>query len=318
MTTSNKSNNDLLTIAQIEAFLRAHLRGDVYDLAPIGFGGWSQAFSFRHSTANSTVNLVARFGRHVEDYEKDQYAMRFSEARLPIPRVLEIGQGLDRYFCLSERAYGEILEGLETTPTASIFRMLDALREADISNSTGFGGWDKNGNAPYETWQAYLLSVDEESERVHGWHDNMAQSPISTGAYAEALAYLKSHIHYCPDARHLLHTDLLHFNVLAEENTINAVVDWGNARYGDFLYELAAFTFYAPWHPALSEIDWRKQAWEHYQEIGYTISNFDDFDKRLRCYEAHIGLDGMAYNAFTQRWDHFENTAQRTLALINH
>jgi hygromycin-B 4-O-kinase len=224
---------------------------------------------------------------------------------------------LDGYFCLSERAYGAMLESQETPEmlglVPAVFRMLDALRETDIRNSTGFGGWHADGNAPYASWQEYLLSVDEETERVHGWHENMAQSPISTAPYDTALAYLKSHIHHCPDARHLLHTDLLHFNVLVGDTNINAIVDWGNARYGDFLYELAAFTFYAPWYPTMQGIDWRERAREHYQTIGYNIPHFDE---RLHCCEVHIGLDGMAYNAFTQRWDHFADTAQRTLALI--
>jgi hygromycin-B 4-O-kinase len=303
----------MLRKEEVEAFLQEHLDSEIAEVAPIGFGGWSQAFSFLHGA----TALVARFGNHVEDYHKDQYAMRFAGPSLPIPRVLEIGQGLDRYFCLSERAYGAMLESRERIEIAglvpAVFRMLDALREADIGTSTGFGGWHADGNAPYETWQAYLLSVDEETERVHGWHENMARSPIDTTSYNTALAYLKSHIHHCPDARHLLHTDLLHFNVLVGDNTINAVVDWGNARYGDFLYELAAFTFYAPWYPAMQEIDWREVAQKHYQTIGCDVPNFDE---RHRCCEVHIGLDGMAYNAFTQRWDHFMDTAKRTLALI--
>jgi hygromycin-B 4-O-kinase len=301
----------------VEQFLHERLGEGVREVAPIGQGDWSQAFSFQQGDAN----LIARFGYHTEDFYKDQYAMRFHAKYLPVPRVLTIEKGLGRYFCLSERAYGEMLEGLEEPQmiriVPTVFRMLDALRTADITATTGFGGWDargENGNAPHETWQDYLLAVDDESERVHGWHQNMRDSFVDTSVYDQALAYLKSHLDYCPNSRHLLHNDLLHFNVLVKEQEIRAIVDWGNALYGDFLYELAAFTFYAPWYPAMASINWREEARAYYVKVGVDIPHFDE---RLRCYEAHLGLSGMAYNAFTQRWDHFADTEHRTLTQLH-
>ena len=38
--------------------------------------------------------------------------------------------------------------------------------------------------------------------------------------------------------------------------------------------------------------------------------------ERLRCYQAHIGLEGMAYSAFTRRWGDLADTARRTLFLL--
>jgi len=52
-----------LEIDQIEAFLNTHLSGGIRGLAPIGEGGWSQAFSFQHEE----TALVARFGEYGED-----------------------------------------------------------------------------------------------------------------------------------------------------------------------------------------------------------------------------------------------------------
>lgn len=303
----------LLEIDRIEAFLNEHFGGDVRDLAPIGQGDWSQAFSFQHEGAA----LVARFGEHVEDYVKDRYACRFAHPDLPVPYVREIGQALGRHFCISERAYGEMLESLDADGmrriVPAVFRMFDALRTVDVSVSSGFGGWNAEGNAPVASWKERLLAVDKENDRVHGWHAAMAESPTGTAPYNEALGYLKSHIHLLPEIRHLLHTDLLHFNVLAADDRINAVVDWGNAQYGDFLYELAGFTFYAPWYPAMETIDWAGEARRHFEAIDVDVPNFE---ARLRCYEAHIGLDGMAYNAFTRNWKELTATANRVLQRI--
>lgn len=303
----------LLEIDRIETFLNAHLPGGIRDLAPIGHGDWSQAFSFQHDGRA----LVARFGEFGEDYAKDRYATRFASSHLPVPQVQEIGRALGRYFCISERAYGVMLESLDAEGwrrmVSAVLQLFDTLRTADVSATSGFGGWDAQGQAGSGSWKANLLGVDQENERVHGWHTAMAESPTGSGPYTEVMDYFQANLSLCPEIRHLLHTDLLHYNVLVADNRINAVVDWGNARYGDFLYELANFTFYAPWYPAMEGIDWEVEVRNHFEEIGLYVPNFE---VRLRCYEAHIGLENMAYNAFTRNWTELAATATRTLERI--
>jgi len=303
----------LLELDQIEAFLNTHMNGGVRDLAPIGEGGWSQAFSFQHER----TALVARFGEYGEDYRKDRYAVRFSQPDLPIPRVREIGQALGRHFCISERAYGEMLESLDAERMGrivpAVLRAFDTLRTADVSGTTGFGGWNAEGNASSSSWKENLLSVDLENERVHGWHATMAASPTGNGPYNEGLEYLKTHIHLCPEIRHLIHNDLLHFNVLVGEDRINAVVDWGNSLYGDFVYDLAAITLYAPWYPAMSGIDWALEVQRHWDQIGFEVPHFEE---RLRCYQVHLGVGDMAYNAFIGEWKNLADVAARVLNLL--
>jgi hypothetical protein len=41
-----------------------------------------------------------------------------------------------------------------------------------------------------------------------------------------------------------------------------------------------------------------------------------DLEFRLRCYQLHIGLDAMTYNAFTSRFDDLARNAEQTMALI--
>jgi thiamine kinase-like enzyme len=38
---------------------------------------------------------------------------------------------------------------------------------------------------------------------------------------------------------HLVHSDLLHYNVLVAADRVTAVLDWGSSLYGDFLFDLA-------------------------------------------------------------------------------
>ena len=41
------------------------------------------------------------------------------------------------------------------------------------------------------------------------------------------------------------------------------------------------------------------------------------FEVGLRCYAAHIGIDGMAYSAFLGDWVEFELKAERALCLVS-
>jgi hygromycin-B 4-O-kinase len=105
---------------------------------------------------------------------------------------------------------------------------------------------------------------------------------------------------------------MLYYNVLVADDRISAIIDWGNAMYGDFLFDLAWFIFWQPWYPAWQAIDFVEEARRHYASIGLEVP---DFEARLRCYQIYIGLDGQTYQAFTRRWSDLEATAQRTLAV---
>ena len=115
-----------------------------------------------------------------------------------------------------------------------------------------------------------------------------------------------------PEDRHLVHSDLLHFNVLVSGRRITAVIDWGDSKYGDFLYDVAWFTFWAPWYRAWDGIDFKLEALQHFESIGLSVPHFDE---RLQCCGLHIGLSGQAYCAFAGHWDDLEWTARRTLAV---
>ena len=140
----------------------------------------------------------------------------------------------------------------------------------------------------------------------------MATSPTGTGPFEEALGHLRTLLDHCPEERHLIHGDLLNYNVLVADGRISAVIDWGCAMYGDFLYDPAWFAFWSPWYPEWQGIDFRREAARHYAAIDLEVVAFEE---RLRCCQIHIGLAAQAYNAFTGRWEELERTAARTLAI---
>jgi hygromycin-B 4-O-kinase len=115
-------------------------------------------------------------------------------------------------------------------------------------------------------------------------------------------------VEVCPEQRHVIHADLMGDNLRVEDARVSAVLDWGCAMYGDFVYDLARLTFWIPWFPELEPLELEAQVRERYADEP-------DFEARLRCYHLHLGLDAQSYNAFTDHWEELERSALRTLEL---
>jgi len=299
---------------QAQEFLAARRRGTVSGVTPLGKGAWSRAFAFEEAGHS----YVVRFGAYNEDFEKDRLAARYASTELPIPQIIEIGEALGGYYAVAERVTGSYLDDVDGTQMLmllpALFRAFDAMRQADLSTTSGYGGWNSAGNAPFASWRATLLDVanDRPTDRVHGWRERMA-SVIDIGLFDEAYARLQVLAERVPDDRHLIHSDLLHWNVLVDGSHITGVLDWGCGLYGDMLYDLAWFCFWQPWYPAWRGIDFRGEALKHYAAVGLDVPMFDE---RLLACELHIALGGMAYQAFAGHWDDLQSTAERTLSIL--
>lgn len=299
-------------VGSASAFLASRFGRACDNIAPIGAGEWSKAFAFRWQGGD----YVIRFGAHREDFAKDRLAAQYASPALPIPRIIELGRALDGYYAISERVHGSYIDCLDEAQMRavlpSLFAVLDAARLADLSARTGFGSWDASGSAPYPSWRAALQDVasDRPTDRIHGWRKRLATSTVRIEPFVEAYERLQALTERVPEVRQLIHSDLLHYNVLVEGNQVTGVLDWGCAMYGDFLYDLAWLCFWQPWYPAWRRIDFRAEALLHYAAIGLEVPCFEE---RLRCCQIHIGLAGQAYMAFAGNWTVLQDAAQRTL-----
>jgi len=301
-------------VASATRFLASRFGGEPSGIAPLGSGVWSQAFSFRWAGRD----YVARFGAYQEDFLKDRFVARFASAALPIPQVIAVGAGPGGYYAISERLFGghiDTVDGAQMRALLpSLFAALDAAREADLSATTGYGGWGADGNGACSSWRQALLAVntDDPASRGHGWRQKLAASPEALAAHDETYERLVELADDLPEERHLIHSDLLHYNVLVDGARITGVLDWGCSLYGDHLYDLAWLCYWQPWFPAWRDIDFRGEALRHYAAIGLDMP---DFDRRLTCCEIHIGLGEQAYQAYAGLWDMLAKTVPYTLEI---
>jgi hygromycin-B 4-O-kinase len=308
-------NPGAISEAGVTTFLQERLGSAVEDVVPIQRGEWSKAFFFRHDGRD----YVVRFGAYLEDFAKDRFAARFGAPGLPVPRVVEIGEAFGGHYAISERLFGAYIDEVDEDQMRallpSLFAALDAMQQADLSATTGYGAWGADGTAPFTTWQSFLLDVglDRPTDRIAGWHERLVSSPSGAGSFDEAYSRLQALVEYAPAERHLIHSDLLHFNVLVVEDRITGIFDWGCGLFGDFLYDLAWFCFWAPWYTAWNAIDFRQEALRHYAAIDLDVPHFEE---RLLACQLHIALGGQAYQAYKGYWPELAWTVRRTLAVL--
>jgi len=305
----------LLNANEVQSFLDAHFGEEVSAVTLLGEGDWSKAFAFQRDDSD----FVVRFGAYGEDFEKDRHAVTFAGPYLPIPLVTEIGRAFDGAFAISERRHGLFLEQIDLSSfqhlTPNLLRLFDALREVPV-NQEASADWPAKANH-HLTWRDWLATSveDDDNPRVGGWRGELAKDADIESLYVRGVRSLNDRLVDCPNALHVVHGDLLNKNVLVsfDAKRVEAVFDWGCFVFGDFLYDVAWFTFWAPWFPALEALNFRDVFRAHAKEIGLDVPSFDD---RLTCYEVQIGLNHLAYNTVMKDPVERARVAKRTEAVL--
>jgi hygromycin-B 4-O-kinase len=279
---------DDIAVDRVEAFLSDRYGDRAGAVQRLAGGNWSRAFAFRLDDGD----YVVRFGAWPGDFEKDRLATTFAGPDLPVPRFVEMGEALGASYAIAERHFGLFLEDLDEdgfrAVLPAVLLALDALRRLPPHPELR--------PLPWGAWLGDVLE-DRPGRRVSGWRHQLARSARREVLFGAGLEAMERLLPACPDLHHVLHLDLLNGNVLvaADAARLEAVFDWGCLNAGDFVYEVAWFTFWAPWHRGLSAVDFRSAVLDHYAAIGLTVENFD---QRLACYEIHIGLNHLAYSTF--------------------
>lgn len=302
-----------VTDAEARLFVAEYYGRRATDLCALGAGEWSRAYTL----VLDGREAVIRFGGYVEDFRKDQVMAVRSCAALPIPAVIEIGAASGGYFAVSERVHGQLLDSLDgpgmRAALPGLLAALDALHAVDVSGTRGYGIWAPDGTGPAASWAQALLAISQETARVPGWRAALAASPVGIDRFDLGYARLRELAEGLPDERRIIHGDLVNRNVLVQGRRITAVIDWGNALYGDWLYDAAWLIFWWPWFPQWQGIDIAAELDQHWQQHGGLPLLLH---RRLRACLVHIGLDAMAYNAYRGRWDDLARVTSQLSGLI--
>ena len=215
---------------------------------------------------------------------------------------------------------GQMIDNLNSTEIRAtlpaLLDLLNSLRNLDTSQTVGFGGWSPEGRGVKSSWREFLVDIHADSphSRLSGWQKKLASRPSAHKIFIQARDELLNFVNFCPESRNVIHNDLLHFNLLVKDNKISAVIDWGCAKYGDFLYDLAMFTTWQFYYPAMKGIDFKNEARNFFAQKNANLAHFEE---RLKCYQIHLLLDSLVYCSFKENWPDVNMIAKRLSSVIN-
>lgn len=281
----------------LHRFLSSHLQAEISNIVSVGLGEWSKTFSFY---ANGQRKVI-RFSSYDEDFKKDRFTTRYASPSLPIPQIEEIGEEFGLFFAISPFVDGKMIDHFSAAEmreaVPALLDLLIALREVDASQTRGYGGFGADGNASVSSWQEFLTlnPHDSPESRLFGWQEKLSGNEEVAEVYRQGRQRLLDLVPLCSEERYLVHNDLLHYNLIMQENRVAAVIDWGCALWGDFLYDLAMFTTWQFYYPAMAGIDFVESARQAFQARNVSLAHFNE---RLQCYQIHLLLDSLVYNTW--------------------
>lgn len=306
------------------ALLRERFMAPIEDLSVVPGGEIAQIYVF-------SVNgdrYILRFAPHMEaNLEKELFiqgllATSPALSSVPIPPILHVGRFGALHYAIARRMPGTPLSELppsdyEVTIPA-LLETLDAIHAVDVRATTGYGVFGDDGAGFFPSWRASLAAVgaeepepegpeglegDQNSTRRGVFDTTFLERDVWDTVYARMVALLD----FCPEGRYLVHGDYGFDNVLAADGRITAVLDWPNAQYGDFLYDVAWLDFWP------SGFAFRERCLAHYAERNIAVPNYAE---RILCYQCSIALNVLRFFAQRQNAEAYHWTRHAILSRL--
>lgn len=233
---------------EVRNFLETTEHAKPGSIEQLSEGHISQAIAFESVDGDKQV---LRISAKDEDFLADQYASQKFGGAVPIPRVIEIGTfGDSSHYCISEFVEGTTTNKLSADEMrASLDIQNDVFAkifQVDVSSTSGYGHVDiATGNAAHDSWKSALSSEVEEMglEALRENAKNIGLDPALVDRFMEQF---QANLDHASEVRRLLHGDLGFDNLIVDGKNVNAVIDWAQMAYGDWMHDYAKFDFWWP------------------------------------------------------------------------
>jgi aminoglycoside phosphotransferase (APT) family kinase protein len=306
-----------LSREEVVAFLDGQ-PGTPEDLESLTGGAWSSAWAYRAGGEE----LVVRLGREVSWYEADRMAMAFGGPDLPVPEIREVGiTPSGRAYAISVRHHGRFLEDTPVEQAGAITPTLTRLLVALYRVPAGPDApvvWHQ-AYASAGSWREFLLAglVDDPWKLVHGWSAALAGDQELAALSAAVTGRVRALVDACPERRDLVHGDLLHGNVLVSPDArrVEAVLSWKCSVRGDFLFDAAWCSFWAPFYPGIAAAD-PLSGLLRAPSVRAGPGALLDAAARHHCYELHIGFTHLGWNVWIGDQAGLAATARRLAEVL--
>ncbi len=298
------------------ALLREHFTAPIEGLSMVPGGQVAQIYAFSVNSDEYILRFAPHMGANLEKELSIHrlLATSLGSSLVPIPPVLHVGRLGTLHFAISRRMQGTPLSELPPPESAAtipeLLETLDAIHAVDVRATAGSGLFGDDGTGLFPSWRASLAAIhveepaaDSSGKRRSVFETTFLERDLWDTIYARMIHLLD----FCPEDRYLVHGDYGFDNVLAADGRITAVLDWVNAQYGDFLYDVAWLDFWP------SGLDLRDLCAAHYAERGITPPNYAE---RILCYQCAIALNTLPFFAKRRNEDVYRWVRQRILSRL--
>jgi len=295
---------------QVLALLSQHFRSPITEMAPVEGGQVARTFSFRAGEQD----YIVRFNKDnmlTSNFPKEAYVyQKLASTRIPLPPLVQVGRLGDLHFAISGKVPGKMLEQHSPREVEQILpqlvEMLDTIHHVNVSDTQGYGVFDYQGRGMVSSWHNFLLMIareEDEKDYFGKWHHLFDDTFLERELFKDLYQRMKNLLDYCPSERYLLHGNYSLRNILAQDGQITAALDWIDAAYGDFVYDIAVFDYWCSW------LGVKERFLHYYQERQREVLFYEE---RLLCYQCYHALGGLRF--FAAKGD--EQAYQMTRALI--
>lgn len=247
--------------------------------------------------------------------EKEAYLYEhIASPQIPIPLIMKVGRLGELHYAISHRVPGKPMNKLPRQEydqlLPALIETLAAIHHVDVRDQLNYGTFNDNGIGLFPSWRRYLEQIREEEEpwEFYGkWHRLFEQAFLEHEIFEHIYSQMVHLLDACPEERFLVHGDYGLSNVIVHEGRITGVLDWLEAKYGDFVFDIAWLDLWSP------ESQFAERFQRYYATKGIRMDHYTD---RLRCYQCYISLDGLRFFAKTQNYDAYLWLRQRILALL--
>lgn len=335
----------VLDPSEVHDFLIGWAGGPVENISQFSNGQVSSVFSFdvvgdvpENVDPNAgNGQYVVRFVslEHGEGLKKDRFiGPRAAAVGIPVPRLVHLGEvelsvanrsdeerlthdsgAFPLAFAICDRMPGEHMGELQDPDRRHLIpttvKMIDLISQIDISDTTGYGWFDGNGNAKHETWYDYLAAeaFREDANSFFGRHRKLFDEGFLEVDVLQHLSDRMMEVAGSTPAieRSVVHIDFGYDNTLVVDDRTSAVLDWDNSIIGDHLYDGARTDLYMP------ELDFKRLFVELFEDTGRDVPNIDE---RWLCCQLHVGLEALRWYGVSNNPEAYEWMKARTLNVM--
>jgi hygromycin-B 4-O-kinase len=231
-----------------------------------------------------------------------EYYKRLKALNIPVRTIVKHGVINKIHYTITEEVKGCELRKLSENEIKEllplVYKALLNIAKLDISNTIGYGWIKSDGNGMFSSWKDHINFVTEEEpdDLFYGkWFDLFDNTFLDRSIYDHYSQKMKNLFDSLPEERYFQHGNFSLANILINNKEISAIIDWQDARYGDFLYD---FTYFIFWLPDAFGDFILENFKENYESINPKIEHFYE---RIKCYKYYLGLDSLRFFAKTDQ-----------------